>query len=164
MSDTIDLKAAREKAGLSQMQLARKALVDQRVISGFENHAQAMSLAFACKVAPHLDVDANDLFKGQQRARILKTRDKVLTAIKSRTDEDPSLEKAIDELTSMAKTDGGPLGVAAKRALITIGNAVLKAAREEEWSAPRDYGNRDTTGRTSRKVGGFGPPTNLMKG
>jgi transcriptional regulator with XRE-family HTH domain len=147
----MDLLAARKAKGLSQTDLALKANVDQRMISSLEMNKQNMSLDFAQKVAPVLGVEVNKLLNNQALSRVMKVQDTAIAAIKAHPDDSSDLEKVIDELAICAKTDPGPVGLAAKSALIRMGNAVLKEAREEAWKEKRDYGGRDTFGRVRKQ-------------
>lgn len=141
----IDLLAARKAAGLSQMDLARKAGVDQRMISSLELHKMNMPADFATKVAPVLGVRADHLLNNQAMSRCFKLRDDAAAAIKSRpgaaVDE---LSTLVDELAVVAKADPGPVGAWARRALVGIQSA-LKA--DGATKSKPDYGGRDVTGR-----------------
>ena len=126
----MDLLQTRQKAGLSQSQLATKAGVDPRLISSFENNKQPMSMAFATKVAPALGVSAEKLYNNQGLSRIIAAQDTAIKAIKSCDELPEELSQLVDALGKYARLDSGPIGAAAKRAMIGIRNAVVTKAAE----------------------------------
>lgn len=138
------LKEARNRAGLSQMNLCARAGVDQRMVSLIENGRQPMSRAFAAKVAGPLGVSADELFAGQNAERVVKAAAAVVETIREGEGEYPAeLGRVIKQLAELAATDRGQLGRVAARCVVAVRKAVVEQAPKKA----RDFGERDGVGR-----------------
>lgn len=58
-----NVRRLREKRGISQQDLARKAGVQQGTVSGIENQLRGVSMAMVATIAHALEVNASELFK-----------------------------------------------------------------------------------------------------